>query len=92
LFGLLSNINPYFCVIFCNTKKNADFVYEQLLNREFNVALLHKDLSSRQRKNIYKGASNAKYQYLVATDLVSRGLDIEGIDVVISYGLPDEDI
>jgi ATP-dependent RNA helicase CshB len=53
---------------------------------------LHKDLTTRQRKNIYKEINVGHYQYLVATDLAARGLDIEGVDVIISYGLPEDDI
>jgi ATP-dependent RNA helicase CshB len=92
LLGLLKNINPYFCIIFANTKNIANEIYERLLNNGNNVTLLHKDLTTRQRKNIYQDLQNHNFQYLVATDLASRGLDIEGADVVISYGLPEDDI
>jgi ATP-dependent RNA helicase CshB len=56
------------------------------------VALLHKDLSTRERKNVYRDINAGRYQYLVATDLASRGLDINGVDVIISYGLPEDDL
>lgn len=92
LCGLLKNISPYMCIIFANTKNIANDLYEKLLNRNINVALLHKDLSTRQRKNIYRDLNKGNYQYLVATDLAARGLDINGADVVISYGLPEDDI
>jgi ATP-dependent RNA helicase CshB len=58
----------------------------------YNVAMLHKDLTTRQRKNIFNNLNKNKYQYLVATDLASRGIDINGADIVISLGLPQEDI
>jgi ATP-dependent RNA helicase CshB len=92
LLGLLKNINPYFCIIFANTKNIVNEIYERLLNNGNNVTMLHKDLTTRQRKNIYQNLQNHNFQYLVATDLASRGLDIEGADVVISYGLPEDDI
>lgn len=92
LQGLLKNINPYMCIIFANTKNIANDLYQKLLNHNVNVALLHKDLSIRQRKNIYREINKGHYQYLVATDLAARGLDINGVDVVISYGLPEDDI
>jgi ATP-dependent RNA helicase CshB len=57
-----------------------------------NCALIHKNLSTRQRKKIFNDINNNKYKYVVATDLVSRGIDVVGADVVISYGLPQEDI
>jgi ATP-dependent RNA helicase CshB len=92
LDGLLKNINPYFCIIFTNTKNIANTLYEHLLNQKINVCLLHKDLTTRQRKNIYREINTNRYQFLVATDLASRGLDINGADIVISYGLPEDDI
>jgi ATP-dependent RNA helicase CshB len=92
LLGLINTINPYFCIIFANTKNIANDLYEKLLNRNLNVALLHKDLSTRERKNVYREINAGRYQYLVATDLASRGLNINGVDVIISYGLPEDDI
>jgi ATP-dependent RNA helicase CshB len=93
LFGLLKNINPYFCIVFCNTRNEASEIYKLMINGGYtNTALLHKDLTTRQRKNIFRDINNNKYQYLVASDLASRGIDIVGADVVISVGLPDEDI
>jgi ATP-dependent RNA helicase CshB len=88
----MQTINPYFCIIFANTKNIANDLYEKLLNRNVNVALLHKDLSTRERKNVYRELNTGRYQYLVATDLAARGLDIAGVDVIISYGLPEDDI
>jgi ATP-dependent RNA helicase CshB len=90
---LLKNINPYFCIIFANTKNEADEIYQFMLRNKYtNTALLHKNLSTRQRKHIFNDINANKYQYLVATDIASRGIDIVGADVVISYGLPQEDI
>jgi ATP-dependent RNA helicase CshB len=91
LFALLKNINPFFCIIFCNTKKEAEEIYKKMKSENKNVALLHKDLLPRQRKNVFEDINKNKYQYLVATDLAARGIDIAGADVVISFGLPEDD-
>ncbi|MGL4647242.1 MAG: helicase-related protein, partial [Mycoplasmoidaceae bacterium] len=88
---LIVNINPYFCMIFCNTIKEAELIYKHLFDKQLNVALLHGKLESRQRKNVYKAILNFNYQYLVATDLASRGLDIDGASHIISFDLPKED-
>ena len=62
------------------------------INNGLNVGMIHKDLSINERKKIFRDVNNNKYQYLIATDLVSRGLDITGADVVISYSMPKDDV
>lgn len=92
LFDLLKIIKPYFTIIFSNRQNEAIEIYQEMLAKKYNVALLHKDIDSRERKNIFKDIQNNKYQYLVATDLASRGIDIDGVSDVISYNLPQDDI
>jgi len=89
---LLKIINPYVCIIFANTKKEVENIYSYMLNANYNVAMLHKDLNPRERKQVFNGVRNNQFKYLVATDLASRGLDIDGVSDVISFGLPKEDI
>ncbi|MBQ6970149.1 hypothetical protein IJQ19_00765 [bacterium] len=54
--------------------------------------MLHNDLDDRTRKNIFKQLKNNHYKYLVATDLASRGIDLEGVSDIISYNLPKDDL
>lgn len=89
---LIKNINPYLCIIFVNDKKQIDDIYNYLKKAKYAVAILHKDLTTRERKNVYKYLNSNKYQYLIATDLASRGIDIDGVSDVISLGLPQEDV
>ena len=89
---LLKVINPYMCIIFANTKQDVEKIYKLLFAQGFKVGLLHKDLETRQRKQMFSKLKNNEFKYLVATDLASRGLDIDGVSDVISFGLPIEDI
>jgi ATP-dependent RNA helicase CshB len=57
-----------------------------------SIALIHKDLHERDRKKIFNEINHNKYQYVVATDILARGIDIIGADVVISFSLPEDDI
>ena len=75
---IINQINPYLCLIFANTKKTADLVYKYLLEQNRNVINLHGGLKTRERKNNYRDIKNLKYQYVVCSDLASRGLDIDG--------------
>ncbi len=91
LLKLVNIINPFFGIIFCNTKNEVNDLYKLLKTQNIDVVKLHKDLSINERKKIFKDVSNLKYKYLIATDLASRGLDIKGADVVISYSMPVDD-
>ncbi|GMO13518.1 MAG: DEAD/DEAH box helicase [Mycoplasmoidaceae bacterium] len=90
---LLKNISPYFCIVFCNTRNEANDVFKYMVANGYdNSALIHKDLSTRQRKHIFNDINENKFKYVVATDLVSRGIDITGADMIISYGLPEDSL
>lgn len=89
---LVKTINPYFCIIFANTKKDVDYIYENLIKIEPSIIKIHGDITSRERKNAYKAINNNVYKYLVATDLASRGLDIDGASHIISYNMPSDDV
>ena len=86
----LKTINPYFCIIFANTKNEANNIYKQMLENDYNVGLIHQDFYERKRKQIYRQILDNKFQYLVATDLFARGIDIPHADMVISFGLPSD--
>ena len=89
---MINVINPYLCIIFANTKQDVEKIYSYLLNRKSNVGMLHKDLDPRERKQVFNKLNRNEFKFLVASDLASRGLDIDGVSDVISYGLPKEDI
>jgi ATP-dependent RNA helicase CshB len=67
-------------------------LYELLIQNQYNACLINKDISSRERKRLFNEINKSKYQYVVCTDLLSRGVDIVAIDTVINYGLPNDDI
>ena len=88
LINLLHSINPFLSIIFVRTKKESKFLYKKLKELNFLVGCLNGDLTHTQRKRIINNFKEAKIQYLVATDLASRGLDIESITHIINYSLP----
>lgn len=83
-------INPYVAILFTNSKDSADEIGQKLATNGLKVGILHGGLSSRERKRIVKGIHNLEYQYVVATDLASRGIDIKGASHVINIELPKE--
>jgi ATP-dependent RNA helicase CshB len=90
LYDLLVEINPYLGIVFTNTKAKADEVADALIAKGLKVGRIHGDLSPRERKKMMKQTRNLDYQYIVATDLAARGIDIEGVSHIINYELPQD--
>lgn len=88
LLNLLDNINPYFCLIFASKKEDVNEYFKALREKGFNVGVLHGDLDSRSRRQVMKKVEGFEYQYLVCSDIASRGIDIEGVSQVISMDFP----
>ena len=90
LLDLLPLINPYMCLIFANSKDEADATYELLKNNNYRTLLIHGGLESRERQKAIKALNSKEYTYIVASDVASRGIDIDGISHVISLGFPKQ--
>ena len=86
----LLSYNPYFAIVFTNTKKMADEVADGLIEKGLKVGRIHGDLTPSERKKMMKQIHDLEFQYIVATDLAARGIDIEGISHVINYELPTD--
>ncbi len=90
LCTVISSHNPFMAIIFCATKKRAIVLDEELFQRGYNCAALHGDLSQVKREDVMKRFRDAKIQYLIATDIAARGLDIEGVTHVYSYDIAED--
>lgn len=89
-YQLLTMGNPYLALVFTNTKQYADEVSQYLKEQGLKVATIHGDVSPRERKRLMRQIRNLEFQYVVATDLAARGIDIPGISLVINTELPKE--
>ncbi|NCD09605.1 MAG: DEAD/DEAH box helicase, partial [Negativicutes bacterium] len=87
---LIQRYNPYLMIIFCYSKERAIELEEWLATKQYNVDVLHGEMSQAKRKTVMKAFRDAKLQLLVATDLAARGLDIEGVTHVINYDIPHD--
>jgi ATP-dependent RNA helicase DeaD len=79
---------PRQCLIFVERKRWADRLYRNLKHAVAGVAVIHGDLPQSQREKILAGFRAGKVKYLIATDVMSRGIDVEGISHVVNYDLP----
>ncbi|SET71135.1 ATP-dependent RNA helicase DeaD [Natronincola peptidivorans] len=90
LFDIIDEYKPFMAIIFCRTKRRASALNEALKNQGYNSDELHGDLSQAKRERVMKAFRDTKIQYLVATDVAARGLDIEGITHVFNYDIPQD--
>lgn len=90
IYNLLTIGNPYLVLIFANTKENVEKLANQLIDRGLNVGILHGGLDSRERRRVMREIHNLDYQFIVATDLAARGIDIEGVSHVINAEVPQD--
>lgn len=77
-------------LVFTRTKHRADRLTRQLSRAGLNVACIHGDRSQRQRESALEGFRTGSHRILVATDIASRGLDVQGVTHVINYDLPNQ--
>ena len=84
---LLQKYQPESSVVFCNTKREAQEIADELSSLGFSALALHGDLEQRDRDQTLVRFSNKSASVLVATDVAARGLDIEALDAVINYQL-----
>lgn len=78
-------------VIFCKTKTIAQKLTKQLIAKNFSTDVIHGDLLQKERDKAMRAFKNETVQYLVATDIAARGIDVEGLAFVVHYQLPDKD-
>ncbi|RDW19212.1 DEAD/DEAH box helicase [Oceanobacillus arenosus] len=84
-------IQPYLAIIFTNGKQLANELAASLQEKGMDVGLIHGGLTPRERKRVLKEIQNLRYQYIVATDLAARGIDIKGVSHVINAQIPKEE-
>lgn len=78
-------------LIFCNTKRKVDDVYEKLQTRGYSAEALHGDMKQMTRTRVMNRFRNGDVELLVATDVAARGIDVDDIEVVINYDLPQDE-
>lgn len=90
IYEISQILQPYLAMIFVNTKTRADDLQAYLTAQGLKVAKIHGDIPSRERKRIMNQVKNLDFEYIVATDLAARGIDIEGVSHVINDAIPQD--
>ena len=90
IYEITQLLQPYLAMIFVNTKTRADELHSYLTAQGLKVAKIHGDIAPRERKRIMNQVKNLDFEYIVATDLAARGIDIEGVSHVINDAIPQD--
>jgi ATP-dependent RNA helicase DeaD len=91
LSRLLDMYNPKLSLVFCNTKKQVDELTAALQGRGYFAEGLHGDLKQQQRDRVMNSFRNGKTDILVATDVAARGIDVDDVEAVFNYDVPQDD-
>lgn len=90
LYQLLTMGQPYLALVFANTKNKVDEITTYLQNQGLKVAKIHGGITERERRRVIRQVEEGQFQYVVASDLVARGIDIQGVSLVINYEISSE--
>ena len=85
---ILSSHEGQNVLVFCSSKQSVKVLTADLKKSGFGADQIHSDLEQQQRENVLSDFKNKKLKVLVATDIISRGIDIDDIDLVINYDIP----
>ncbi|MEI7962660.1 MAG: helicase C-terminal domain-containing protein [Verrucomicrobiota bacterium] len=77
-------------IIFCNTQRMVDELADALLAQGFSADRLHGGITQAQRTRVMNKFKNSEFEFLVATDVAARGIDVSDLEVVINYDLPHD--
>jgi len=88
LTRLIDTYTPKLTLIFCNTKRGVDRLYDKLIERGYNCDKIHGDIKQAQRLDTLNKFNNGITDILIATDVAARGLDIKEVEAVINYDVP----
>jgi superfamily II DNA/RNA helicase len=85
---ILTNVPFKSALIFCSRKQSVKSLVREMERARFKIAEIHSDLEQAQREDVLNGFTSGRIPILAATDILSRGIDIDTIDLVINYDVP----
>lgn len=90
LCRILDIDEPSSAIIFCKTKRGVDELVESMQGRGYNVEGMHGDMGQNQRLNTLRKFKEGTLEFLVATDVAARGIDVDDVSHVINFDLPQD--
>ncbi len=90
LIHLLKEEQSELVMVFCNTRRNTDFLVKNLKANDIKAIAIHGGLSQNKRTNTLKVFNNAQREVLICTDVAARGLDIDNVSHIYNYDIPND--
>ena len=90
LCRVIDVVDPHLAIIFCNTKRGAEDLAGRVRARGYRAEELHGDLKQSQRDRVMSSFRKGTIDILIATDVAARGIDVEDVDIVINYDVPQD--
>jgi len=90
LCRVIDVVDPQLAIIFCNTKRGAEDLAGRIRARGYRAEELHGDMKQSQRDRVMGGFRKGSIDILIATDVAARGIDVEDVDMVINYDVPQD--
>lgn len=87
---LFRRLSPERAIVFCNTKRMVDEIKKLLTTKGFDSLALHGDMRQGERKRVMNNIKMHKVSILVATDVAARGIDIEDVEYIINFDVPND--
>lgn len=87
LLKTIDEMKPFMAIIFCRTRRRVDTLLQAMQMKGYNCDAIHGDLTQGKREKVMQSFRNTKLQFLVATDVAARGLDIDGVTHIFNYDI-----
>jgi len=75
-------------IIYCNSRRKADYLEREMTKRDFSISVMHADLNQDERSMVMRQFRSGSTRVLISTDLLARGIDVQQVSLVINYELP----
>ncbi|MDF2675893.1 MAG: ATP-dependent helicase [Bacillota bacterium] len=91
LMRIIDTYTPKLTLIFCNTKKSVDELYDKLVEEGYNCDKIHGDIKQSQRMDTLNKFNKGVIDVLIATDVAARGIDIKEVEAVVNFEVPSKE-
>jgi len=88
LYDLYSKLSISQSIIFTNSRRKADYIKEQLQEKNYAVHCIHGDMTQTERTDIMEKFRSGEIRILISTDIIARGIDVQQVSIVINYDIP----